>query len=796
MSITATTRAADGAVTGQRSVSLNGHGLVRLERTLVGVMDPGWPRDSYDIVHRWYDASGRPWKETRPHRSGEDAAWNEVVRDVLGRVIRTYSADGTITYAFHDEAVRPDRAPPLPGPTTRLVDAWGRERWMQYDALGQLRRIVLPDPERGGLVFAGNTQATFYDYKTDGQVRSINKPYAQSHQFFYDGLGRLTHQIFPERQATLTWSGEYRQPGSNWTDVFAYADSTRLAWHMDARGVKTVFHYGDDPLGRLQRVTYELTSIGNPSNPDPVSPPAPASEVGYEYVSTGDLTRLARVTTDQVIEEFDYDKRGRLAAKRLIMSDHPGSRFAVDYGYDTLDRLRSITYPAQYGTPNSPRKHVELEFDRAGLPHRMTVDSFEEATVFYAPGGLPTQVTVGGRAHVTEQNEFDPANGLLVSQRIENVWDQKLLSLKYDYRRPGTPAITGQLVRVTDHLDVRRSVSYLYDGLAQLWEARGGSADTPLWTQHYTYDRFGNRTNVVASGTAPDGSAVPFDGPLTLITYDFRTNRIDLPGYAYDETGNLTRARCADGTWRRYQYDFAGRLVTVRDDTGAPLETHTYGPGRQRLRSHEAQSGAETSYIWHGDRVIAEYDTSGPGPQWSRSLVYLGQRLLGTYTALEGPSGRKDVVRYHHPDRRGTRLITTPETGETVDLLTLPYGTLLQADSAPAGTPRLTSYDRSPLTGLDYAVNRYYDAQLGRFLQTDPIGLAAVELGQPETNNAFAYVSSDPINAVDPTGLSEGEFGGGGSFKQVWVDTHSYDKGPNPNESYETVSGYWESHWV
>jgi RHS repeat-associated protein len=41
---------------------------------------------------------------------------------------------------------------------------------------------------------------------------------------------------------------------------------------------------------------------------------------------------------------------------------------------------------------------------------------------------------------------------------------------------------------------------------------------------------------------------------------------------------------------------------------------------------------------------------------------------------------------------------------------------------------------------------RVYSPQLGRFLQTDPIG---VEGG----SNIYAYVGNDPLNATDPTGL-------------------------------------------
>jgi len=67
--------------------------------------------------------------------------------------------------------------------------------------------------------------------------------------------------------------------------------------------------------------------------------------------------------------------------------------------------------------------------------------------------------------------------------------------------------------------------------------------------------------------------------------------------------------------------------------------------------------------------------------------------------------------------------------------------------AAPALAIRTPSRERDPDTELLYYRARFYDPQLGRFISEDPISLEG-------GINFYTYVQNDPLNFLDPIGLS------------------------------------------
>jgi RHS repeat-associated protein len=500
MSVTETTKLADGTVADQNVKLLNGRGQVRGEKAL-GV------NNIWDLVDVQYDVFGRVTQQSLPYRSGDTVRWSTTTYDTLGRVISSTAPDGSTTQAFYNEsspATKPDVASNAPGQTTRVVDAWGRERWGRMDASSRLVEVVELKPDGDGTVAIGGYLTT-YSYDTLGNLTTVSQG-VQTRSFSYDSLGRMTRQKLAEASATLDNNGQYDTSGGGiWSDFFTYDDRSNLTSRTDARGIKTIFNYNDDPLNRLQSVSFDTTGFGDTAHPVITAPP-----ITYAYATTGDITRVSSVTTEGVsIDSVIYDSEGRIGTRTQTLVNRQGYPMVTDYIYDTLDRVTQVRYPAEYGTGTAPRKVVEHNYDVASRLSGLKVGGTDYASqIVYNAASQTTLLQVGaaGANQINESYDYDAQTGLLTNQKV---WrgtgspTNPLLDLSYDYLRPNTTTgRTGQLTRIINNRDAThgKDRNYEYDALSRLVKATGGAAASPQWTQNYAYDRFGNRLSVTATG--------------------------------------------------------------------------------------------------------------------------------------------------------------------------------------------------------------------------------------------------------------------------------------------------------
>jgi RHS repeat-associated protein len=494
----------------------------------------------------------------------------------------------------------------------------------------------------------------------------------------------------------------------------------------------------------------------------------------YLYAATGDKARILQVRTVGILTEgFSYDGEGRLYESTETVDGR--AEMKMSYLYDSLDRTKEVRYPAQYGISGSPRKIIEPTYDVASRLSSLKVNSVVQAgDIVYNSSDQTESIKIGvaGANQVTEQYTYDSLSGLLTNQKaIKNFGatnQQSLLDLNYDYAKNNSVGTgtgkTGHLTKTTDNLNNAKNKEYEFDALGRLTKAKGGNN---LWTQTYSYDRFGNRLNVVATGNGIDGQPMQKDGIGNLnfgaTTNSSLTNRITTTGWEYDVAGNLTRGLDQNGVWLKYEYDAANRLQVIKKDSdNSYVQAFQFGSSNQRLM--DIDYGYGYTKIFGGGGAVEYTEFASTVLTWSKSYVYLGDRLLSTIT----PNGNNtEKTDFNHPDKLGTRIISNQATGTSTEQNNLPFGTGLASESSPiTSSKRFTSYERSNATGLDYAINRTYDNKIGRFTQVDPIGMKAVNLEHPKTLNLYNYCGNDPINRTDKNGLFWGFIGS--IFRGIW----------------------------
>jgi RHS repeat-associated protein len=202
----------------------------------------------------------------------------------------------------------------------------------------------------------------------------------------------------------------------------------------------------------------------------------------------------------------------------------------------------------------------------------------------------------------------------------------------------------------------------------------------------------------------------------------------------YDHNGNLISYK----DWS-YSYDAQNRLTSASKGAHTAL-FHYDGKNRQIMRSID---GTVRFSVWDDWELLEEYDTSNV-----KQAAY-----------LQGPHGViKSLVNnvYYYQDKLGSTSHVADSSGNLLesyryDLFGTPSyfnSTSQPINSSTVGVTDLYAGERwiGDLSLYDLR-NRFMAPELGRFLQTDPIGF------QGDASNLYRYCHNDPEDFSDPTGL-------------------------------------------
>ena len=378
-------------------------------------------------------------------------------------------------------------------------------------------------------------------------------------------------------------------------------------------------------------------------------------------------------------------------------------KFGMKFGYDDENRPTSLTYSIGATTIGQSTTTIDklnrTTFSAVKLGSKTFTSEYHFAAGGYGTGSVTNLVSSITQPGCNCGYGYDD-NGNIASATLNGKWT----GYTYD--------ALGQLIQVNDRSDTRSGENgttwkYTYDlGGNILKKERFAYADTtsPLETVTYTYGDANWRDK------------------LTV----FNGNDI-----AYDAIGNPLH----DGTWT-YTWQ-NGRQLQKMQKSGVTAEFVYNADG---LRVQKTVNGVATKYTLHGKNIV--HMTSGTdelhffydAQNRPAVVVYNGvpyayvKSLQGDIVAILDENGNM-VVSYGY-DAWGAPLWCTGELAETLGKVQ-PF--------------RYRGYVFDEETGLYYLRSRYYNSELGRFLNADTIYYC----------NLFCYCKNSPTRRFDANGKED-----------------------------------------
>lgn len=687
-----------------------------------------------------YDKNGRPTRVVDPNGLTTSVAYDErgrvTRRSVGGRVTTmAYDKAGNLKSVKSPDGSRLEYAYDEAHRLIEVKDSLGNRKRFELDGNGNRTRVTVLD-KKGASV----RQASYEYNEANYLMESVS---ASGHVTHYtrDGMGNTTRVETPLGAVTSTQYDSLNRPfrvidAARGRTTIGYDSAGRVASITDPRKLTTSYTYdGFDnllsvlsPDAGLKRNAFDLA--GNVVSTtdargqatiysyDALDRPLTRTYSGASWTFTYDnasnaIGRLVGIASDDVSTRFAYDGWGNLLSKRQAGG---GGTLTQQMRYDAAGRLVGLTYPSGMD--------IGYAFDDAGQIASLTVNGepFLNA-IEHEPFG-----PVKGWVWASNNDPYFRAHdgGGRVSAHSLGSASR---SLTYD------PA--GRITRLTDSNGP--VVNYKYDVLDRLTEYASGSD-----SQKYGYDANGNRTSITFSFGSQTYSIDP------------TSNRL-LSGaevaYAFDKAGNVKQKEA-----ETYTYDGSGLMSSSLNGFGITTSYVIDGHG-QRVAKNSA--GTVTTFMYgENAQLLGEYAAAR-----NQESIY----LEGLPVALT----TQGAVMRVYADHLGTPRRVTAGGGSIVwDWGSEPFGS-----SIPTGT--LTFNQRFPGQYFDaeiflnYNTARHYDPYTGRYLQSDPAGMAG-------GINSYSYANSIPTQNVDPFGL----------VSQNWFADRPNDPNYSWGEDYSEFGTY------
>jgi RHS repeat-associated protein len=706
--------------------------------------------------HAAYDALGLPTRIVE----ADGAVWlNE--RDDRGNLTAVTDPLGNTTRYDHDEH----------GAVTSVMDPLGNTTTIQVDAAGLPLRVL--DPTGSAITYAydalgrvstitdpiGGTAS--FTWTPEGRPTSRRLPGGATERWEYDPEGNLVAHTDGAGRTSRTEYGAFATPvahtgpdGSRLT--FSHDTELRLTAVINQRGMAWRYEY--DPAGNLARETdFDHRTLG------------------YGHDAAGRL--VSRTDADERPTVFRRDSLGNTVEKRT-----PDQTTA--YEFDLAGRLVRAVSPM-----------ADLRFDRDALGRVIaeTCDGRTLTSTYDAGGRRTHRRTPTGAVSVWE---YDPA-----SRPSALVTAGRRFGFEYDAagrevrRRVGANTVLDQRWN-SDHQLISQELwrgprpdaaatmvqhrNYVHGPgmeITATWDQVAGSRRFDLdrigrvtavhaqgWSERYAYNEAGD---VVEAGwpAGPESG----DDAQALGEREYRGTRLYRAGrtfYRHDDRGRtiLRQHRTLSGqdrSWRyewdtedrlvasvtpeghrwRYRYDALGRRVTKMrvepDGTVSEQVDFTWDGNRLVEESHRRPAGDVRVTSWdyrpESFEPVAQYRRGVPADasqEWfDREFHAIITDAIGSPAELVDTAG--DVAWRRGSSVFGARLGGRPSSATAT--VTCPLGFPGQYHDAE--------------TGLAYNRHRYYEAETGRYLSSDPLGLAGGV-------RAYGYVRN-PLTQIDPLGLSQ-----------------------------------------